>query len=123
MSARNVVIGQKVDPAKVQRAKELRRQMTAAERILWQHLCGNRLHGLHFRRQQVIDGFIVDFYCHKVRLVVEVDGEIHQKRMAYDAECDRILAASGLRILRIKNEEVRCNLSGILDRIAAYAME
>ena len=123
MSARNVVIGQKVDPAKVQRAKELRRQMTKEERILWQRLRGNRLHGLHFRRQQIIDGFIVDFYCHAAGLVVEVDGEVHQQQAAYDAERDRILSARGLRIVRIKNEEVRQNLLGVLSRIAAHAGE
>jgi very-short-patch-repair endonuclease len=55
------VIGQKVDSALRQRAKELRREMTAEEKILWQHLRANRLHGFHFRRQQIIDGFIVDF--------------------------------------------------------------
>jgi len=123
MSARNVVIGQKVDPAKVQRAKELRRQMTKEERILWQRLRGNRLHGLHFRRQQIIDGFIVDFYCHAAGLVVEVDGEVHQQQAAYDAERDRILSARGLRIVRIKNEEVTQNLLGVLSHIAAHAGE
>ena len=52
---RNIVIGQKVTPIKVQRAKELRHQMTQEEKILWQHLRANRLNGLHFRRQQIID--------------------------------------------------------------------
>jgi len=118
MSAKNVVIGQKVDPANVQRAKDLRRKMTKEECILWQHLRGNRLHGLHFRRQQIIDGFIVDFYCHAAGLVVEVDGEIHQQHAAYDAERDRILSARGLRIVRIKNEEIGQDLSGVLARIA-----
>ena len=73
----NIVIGQKVNSDKVQRAKELRRQMTPEENILWQYLRANRLHGLHFRRQQIIDGFIADFYCHASRLVIEVDGKIH----------------------------------------------
>ena len=123
MSARNVVIGQKVYPAKVQRAKELRRQMTEEERMLWQRLRGNRLHGLHFRRQQIIDGFIVDFYCHAAGLVVEVDGEIHQQQAAYDAERDRILSERGLRVVRIENEEVRQDISGVLSRIAAHALE
>jgi very-short-patch-repair endonuclease len=50
--------------------------MTPAERILWQELRGNKL-GAHFRRQQIIAGFIVDFYCHKVALVIEVDGDVH----------------------------------------------
>ena len=79
---RNVVIGQKVDKEKIQRAKEFRRRMTAEEKILWRHLRTNRLQGLHFRRQQVFDGFIVDFYCHQSGLVVEVDGAVHQANAA-----------------------------------------
>jgi very-short-patch-repair endonuclease len=114
----NIVIGQKVTPIKIQRAKELRRQMTQEEKILWQHLRANQLNGLHFRRQQIIDGFIADFYCHAARLVIEVDGEIHQQQAEYDAERDRLLSARGLRLLRIKNEEVRQNLDSVLARIA-----
>jgi very-short-patch-repair endonuclease len=114
----NIVIGQKVTPVKVQLAKELRRQMTQEEKILWQNLRANRLNGLHFRRQQIIDGFIADFYCHTARLVIEVDGEIHQQQAEYDAERDKVLSARGLRLLRIKNEEVRQNLDSVLARIA-----
>jgi very-short-patch-repair endonuclease len=114
----NIVIGQKVTPVKVQLAKELRRQMTQEEKILWQNLRANRLNGLHFRRQQIIDGFIADFYCHTARLVIEVDGEIHQQQAEYDAERDKVLSARGLRLLRIKNEEVRQTLDSVLARIA-----
>jgi very-short-patch-repair endonuclease len=122
-STNNIVIGQKVTPVKVQRTKELRRQMTQEEKILWQHLRANRLNGLHFRRQQIIDGFISDFYCHAARLVIEVDGEIHQQQAEYDAERDRLLLARGLRLLRIKNEEVRQNLNSVLMRIATGCCE
>jgi len=119
----NIVIGQKVTSIKVQRTKELRRQMTEEEKILWQHLRANRLNGLHFRRQQIIDGFIADFYCHAIRLVIEVDGEIHQQQAEYDAERDRILSARGLRLLRIKNEEIRQNLDSVLVRIDGACRE
>ncbi|MBD2018344.1 DUF559 domain-containing protein [Microcoleus sp. FACHB-53] len=119
----NIVIGQKVTPVKVQRAKELRRQMTQEEKILWQHLRANQLNGLHFRRQQIIDGFIADFYCHAARLVIEVDGEIHQQQVEYDAERDRILLARGLRLLRIQNEQVRQNLDQVLARISTACCE
>ncbi len=114
----NIVIGQKVTSVKIQRAKELRREMTQEEKILWQYLRANRLNGLHFRRQQIIDGFIADFYCHTARLVIEVDGEIHQQQAEYDEERDQVLSARGLRLLRIKNEEVRQNLDSVLARIA-----
>src|ERR671933_105018 len=119
----NIVIGQKVTRIKVQRAKELRRQMTQEEKKLWQHLRANQLNGLHFRRQQIIDGFITDFYCHAARLVIEVDGEIHQQQAEYDAERDRILLARGLRLLRIRNEQVRQNLDKVLARISTVCSE
>jgi len=76
MPLKNIVTEQKVSKEKLQRAKELRREMTPAEKILWEELRANKL-GVHFRRQQVIAGFIVDFYCHRAGLVVEVDGDIH----------------------------------------------
>ncbi|MFN6565968.1 endonuclease domain-containing protein [Dendronalium sp. ChiSLP03b] len=111
---RNIVIGQKLNPIKVQRAKELRRQMTPEEKILWQHLRANRLNGLHFRCQQIIDGFVADFYCHAARLVIEVDGKIHEQQVEYDAECDKVLTGRGLHLLRIKNEQVRQELDQVL---------
>jgi very-short-patch-repair endonuclease len=120
--ARNIVIGQKVDQAKVEAAKELRRRMTEEEGMLWQALRTNRLHGMHFRRQQVIDGFIVDFYCHAASLVVEVDGLIHKHQAACDAERDRVLSGRGLRILRVTNEETRRDLEAVLARIEEAAM-
>ena len=118
MTRRNVVIGQPVAQPKVERAKELRRHMSEEETILWQRLRSNRLHGLHFRRQQVIDGFIVDFYCHAAGVVVEVDGSIHRPRRSYDRARDHILAARGLRVIRVGNDEVQNDLAGVLARIA-----
>ena len=112
-----IVVGQNVAPVKLQRAKELRRDMTEAERALWENLRGNLL-GFHFRRQQVIDGFIADFYCHAARLVVEVDGGVHAHRAEYDAQRDEVLQRRGLRILRIRNDDVQTNLAGVLARIA-----
>ena len=84
--------------------------MTPAERRLWNCLRANRLGGLQFRRQQVIDGFIVDFYCHAAAVVVEVDGPVHDDRADYDAERDRILTARGLRVVRFTNEQVNGSL-------------
>ena len=119
MRAKNIVIGQKVSAAKVEAAKQLRRHMTPEENLLWQQLRRNQLNGLHFRRQQVIDGFIVDFYCHAAGLIVELDGPVHYQQIEYDEERDRILSARGLCILRIKNEEIKRDLPGVLARVAA----
>jgi len=117
MASQGIIRGQSVDPAKLRQAKAMRQNMTLAERRLWNELRTNRLDGFHFRRQQVIDGFIVDFYCHAVGLVVEVDGPVHGERTEYDAERSRILAARGLRVLRVRNEEVVQDLEGVLARI------
>jgi very-short-patch-repair endonuclease len=117
--ARNVVRGQAVDEAKVLRAKQLRREMTPAEARLWERLRRNQLEGLHFRRQQVIDGFIADFYCHSAGVVVEVDGVIHDAQTEYDAERDRIFARRRLRTLRVRNDEVNHDIEKVLRRVAS----
>ena len=72
-----VILLQRVDKYKKRQARGLRRNMTEAEEVLWEHLRNRRLEGLKFRRQQVIEGFVVDFFCHELKLVVETDGEIH----------------------------------------------
>ena len=116
---RNIVIGQKVTAAKWQLAKRLRRQMTPEERTLWEYLRANRLGGFHFRRQQVICGYIVDFYCHSAGLAIELDGEVHNLQANYDRERDEILSASGIRVLRFKNRRVNEDLEGVIAEISA----
>lgn len=118
MPVKNIIPGQRVTKAKLERARELRREMTPAETILWQELRGNKL-GVHFRRQQVIKGFIVDFYCHKAALVIEVDGEIHNQstQKEYDARREQVLNALGLRVVRFRNEEIEKNLLYVIEKI------
>ncbi|MBI4310594.1 MAG: DUF559 domain-containing protein [Chloroflexi bacterium] len=72
--------------------------MTAAEALLWVALRRNQLDGLAFRRQQIIDGFIVDFYCHRIGLVIELDGSVHEGEVAQgqDKERDTLLSARGI---------------------------
>ena len=69
--------------------------MTPAEKILWEELRANKL-GVHFRRQQVIQGFIVDFYCHQAGLVIEVDGDIHDLQKEEDERREKVLSALGM---------------------------
>ena len=95
--------------------------MTPAEKILWQELRANKL-GVHFRRQQVISGFIVDFYCHQAALVIEVDGGIHDRQQAEDARREKALHEMGLKIIRFRNEEVLSNLSIVLRKIKELAL-
>ena len=119
--ATGIVAGQRVADEKVQLARELRRRMTPTETILWEALRGRRLGGLRFRRQQVVDGFIVDFYCDAARLVIEVDGEVHQDQQGHDAARDQILAEQGLRTVRFTNDEVEQSLNRVLDQIVVLA--
>ncbi len=116
MPIKNIIPGQRVTKEKLERAKELRREMTPAEKILWQELRANKL-GVHFRRQQIIAGFIVDFYCHKSTLVVEVDGDIHDFQQEEDARREKVLREMGLKIVRFRNDEVLKNLSGVVGKI------
>jgi very-short-patch-repair endonuclease len=116
MPIKNIIPGQTVTKEKLQRAKELRRDMTPAEKILWQELRANKL-GVHFRRQQVIAGFIVDFYCHKAGLVIEVDGDIHDLQQEEDERREKVLREMGLRIVRYRNEEVIENLSAVVGNV------
>jgi very-short-patch-repair endonuclease len=111
---RNTVIGQRVARGTHARAREMRTAPTVHEQLLWQRLRRNALGGFHFRRQQVTDGFIVDFYCHAAGLVVEVDGPIHQQKVSYDEERDAVLKARGLRLLRVNNELVESDLPAVL---------
>ncbi|HLE72905.1 MAG TPA: endonuclease domain-containing protein [Anaerolineales bacterium] len=123
MEKENIITGQKIDPGKLARAKELRRNMTPAEKRLWSVLRGNKLDGFHFRRQQIIDGLIVDFYCHKAGLVVEVDGPVHEIQKEYDQTRTDHLIDSGLAVLRFRNEEVMQELAGVLENIRATCRE
>ncbi len=116
MPVKSIIPGQKITKEKLQRAKELRRDMTPAESILWRELRANKL-GVHFRRQQIISGFIVDFYCHRAALVIEVDGDIHDLQEKEDARREQVLMDLGLRIIRFRNDEILKNLAMVLGRI------
>ena len=116
MPVKNIIPGQRVRKEKLEYARELRRDMTPAEKVLWQELRANKL-GVHFRRQQVIAGFIVDFYCHKAGLVIEVDGDIHDLQQEEDARREKVFREMGLRIVRFRNEEVMKNLSTVVGNI------
>lgn len=123
MPARNIVIGQNVSSAKVQRAKELRQDMTEAEKMLWQAVRANRLNGWHFRRQQIIGGFIADFYCHTAALAVELDGGIHKSQQEYDQERTELIKTYGIEVIRFKNDTVLNQLPQVLQEIDRLCRE
>ena len=99
-------------------ARQMRKEPTQAEDIIWQHLRDRQLLGFKFRRQHSIERFIVDFYCSEAALVIEVDGPIHQYSIEEDAIRQEYIESYGLRLLRFTNDEVLNNLDSVLSRIA-----
>ena len=106
-----------MQPVKVERSRAFRGAPTSAERALWRALRKGRLGGWKFRRQQLVDGFIVDFYCHALLLVVEVDGLVHDENREADLRRDEILSARGLTVLRFPNAAVLESLPTVLQAI------
>ena len=104
-----------------ERARQLRRSRTLAERRLWYRLRELKRVGYKFRQQVPIDNFIVDFACLSQRLIIEVDGGTHStdQELARDARRERYLRDQGFRILRVWNSEVRQNIEGVMDTIVA----
>ena len=98
----------------------MRSASTAAEAALWQALRRRRLGGRKFRRQQVIAGYIVDFYCAELWLAVEVDGAVHDERHAEDRQREEHLSKMGLRIVRIRNEDVLTRIDAVLTQLAHH---
>ena len=95
------------------RVKELRQNATQPEQILWSMLRGRQVGNLKFRRQHPIEPYIVDFYCAEARLVIELDGESHNGREAYDRERSSHLRTLGLTVFGISNDDVLQNLDGV----------
>ncbi|MBP9888590.1 MAG: endonuclease domain-containing protein [Leptospiraceae bacterium] len=92
-----------------EKARKLRRNMTLAEKKIWYELLAkDKLNGLRFLRQKPIDEYIADFYCHKLKLVIEIDGESHLAEGAreYDEHRTKVLNAYGIEVIRYTNEEI-----------------
>ena len=103
-----------------QYGRELRQDSTDAEKLLWAELRNRRLKGLKFRRQHPLDKFIVDFYCNEKKLVVELDGAVHDEKnnKDYDEARTAMLAGLNVFVLRFRNEEVINNMKEVLKKIS-----
>jgi len=110
-------------PSTMEAARLLRKQTTQIEEILWEKLKGKQIFGLRFRRQHPIDLFIADFYCHKVRLVVEIDGEIHNYQMEYDIGRTAELEKFDIKVIRFSNEEVILDIEKVISKIKMTVKE
>ena len=102
----------------VERSRELRQKMTLPENILWQFLRGSTFAGLRFRRQRPIGLYITDFCCTSKKLIVELDGEYHERIKQEDKERDDFLRERGFAILRFTNDQVFKRIEWVLQTIA-----
>ena len=102
------------------RARELRKNMTHPEKVLWHLLRSRTLEGFKFRRQHIIDPYIVDFYCADLQLVIEVDGESHDDPEA-DARRTAFLESHDLTVFRVTNDQVLKECVAVLDAILEVA--
>ena len=107
----------------ITRARKLRREASNAESALWKHLRCRRLKGYKFRRQEVIEPYIVDFVCLEASLIIEADGGQHANQMAYDVRRTACLEGMGYRVLRFWNHEILGELQGVLDQIELALIE
>jgi very-short-patch-repair endonuclease len=105
------------------RARELRHELTPAERRLWSRLRNHQLEGMHIRRQHTLAHFIVDFYYAPSRLVIEIDGDSHADQVEYDARRTEWLTTRGYRVIRFTNEDVLKRLEAVLEQISAACRE
>jgi very-short-patch-repair endonuclease len=107
----------------MQAARILRSKMTIPEKLLWEKLRNKQIDGFRFRRQHPIDFFIADFYCHEVRLVVEVDGEIHDQQKEYDDGRSAEMERNFIKVLRFTNSEVEKDIDTVIRKIQIEVSE
>ena len=102
-------------------AKKLRENQTHAEKILWNYL-KNKPFGYNFRRQHPMSTYIADFYCHPLRLIIEVDGGIHETEWVkqYDKDRQEFLEDNGIFFLRFTNNDIEKNLIDVISKIEEY---
>ena len=113
-------VSQKAREGLIERARQMRKESTNAEALLWVRLRKRQLDGLKFRRQHIIQNFIVDFYCPRVKLVIEIDGPVHDVQEEYDQEREKILQELGYQMVRFKNSEVERNIDLVVARICDF---
>ena len=106
----------------VSNARVLRNNMTRAEIILWSRLREKKINGYKFRRQQPVFDYIVDFYCHELKFIIQVDGEIHSlpEKTNYNSKRDKILKVNGYHIIPLTNLEIETELDSTINKIILY---
>jgi very-short-patch-repair endonuclease len=101
-------------------ARDLRKEETNAESSLWEELRNRRLGGYKFRRQYGIERYVADFYCSDARLVIEVDGPIHQKQTEQDKCREEEIIQRDITVIRFSNNEIIKDIKAVLQKIQHY---
>jgi len=111
--------GQKINTPKyvIELAREQRKNLTETEQLMWSKLRNKQLHGYRFRCQHPIYRYILDFYCHKAMLAIEIDGDIHNFRKEYDNYRDEFVEYIGITTLRFSSHEVFNNIEYVVNQI------
>ena len=123
MRGGGIVMQRKHNKSIVPTARILRKNMTDEEKHLWYDFL--RTYPVKFSRQKILGKYIVDFYCAKARLVIELDGSQHftESGINYDKERTAFLERYGLKVLRIRNPDIRCNFRGVCEHIDRIVMQ
>ena len=98
-------------------SRELRNDSTLAEVLLWKQLNGRKVRGYQFARQKPIDDYIVDFFCHDLALVIEIDGSSHEERLEQDKARQEYLESMGLKVIRFLDKDLKSNLQGVVSQL------
>ncbi len=103
----------------LKRKRQLRKNSTPCEKLFWKAVRNKQLYGFIFRRQHGIGSYIVDFYCAKLKLIIEIDGDSHyfNKGIQYDLIRNNYLSSLGYTVLRYTNIDIRYNLQGVIEDI------
>jgi len=99
------------------KVRKLRKRLTRAERLLWHHLRARQINERKWRRQQPVDQYVVDFFCPELRLILEIDGDVHVFHKCEDAGRQAYLESRGFRVVRFTNDDVLTNLEGVMTQI------
>ena len=108
------------NPYLKEKARELRNNSTLGEILLWKKLKGKQCYGFDFHRQKPILNYIVDFYCYKLKLIIEIDGYSHNFKADEDKKRDFELTELGFTVLRFSEGEVRNNLDLVLNSLSTF---
>jgi very-short-patch-repair endonuclease len=112
-----------ISPKIQEAAKQLRKNLTPAESLLWQKLRSKQLDGLKFRCQHPVGSFILDFYCPALKLVIEIDGKSHQNQQEYDQARTDQLSYYGYHVVRFTNEEIFQDVDKVVEKIKIFTAQ